>query len=431
MTRFGGGAGPELGVAERIGGLEGEGAFAIAAAARALGDAGRDVISLAIGEPDFPTPPDVVDAAARALRDGAYRYGPPEGLAALRDAIAESLTRYDVPADPQGIIVTPGAKAALAYALLCVVRPGDEVLVPDPGFPIYASLVRFAGGVPVRYAVHSWGEPLPDDLTLARLGSRTRAVIVNSPHNPTGTVASAAGLARLAAAAERYDLAVISDEVYARLVHVPDDPGTTVPPRAPSIASVPDLASRTIVIDGFSKTYAMTGWRLGYGVFPPALSRAAALLAVNVHSCVPAFVQLAGLAALATADAIVRERRAELRRRRDDAFGALREIPGVSCAEPGGAFYVFPQIVELLRETGESSSGFAARLLRDAHVALLPGSAFGPGGEGSLRLALTVDRARQREAIGRLAACVAGGSSSRTAHRTRTIRAGVSSGGAA
>lgn len=412
VTRFETGSANETGVlADRIGGLAGEGAFEIAAATRRLAAAGRDVVQLAIGEPDFAPPPRVIEAAVRALHDRDVRYGAPEGLAELRQAIAASLSTIGLTAAADQIVVTPGGKPALAFAVLSLVRPGDAVLVPDPGFPVYASLVRFAGGTPVPYAVSPSGEPLPDDISLARLSPRARVAIINSPHNPTGTVASRAGLERFAAAALRHDLTVISDEVYGRLVY--DDVaestrtlGTATPVRASSIASVPGLAERTVVVDSFSKTYAMTGFRLGYGVFPERLVRAATLLAVNVHSCVPAFVQRAGLAALGEPEETLHARRAELRRRRDAAVDALRAIGGIECAEPRGAFYVYPRLSGL-QDLGVTTATFCASLLHQHGVALLPGTAFGASDDGAVRVALTTPADRLREAIARLDAHVA------------------------
>jgi aspartate/methionine/tyrosine aminotransferase len=415
--------------------LTGEGAFEIAAAARSLAAAGRDVIQLAIGEPDWAPPPRVVEAVLRALHEGDARYGPPEGLPALREAIAASVGACGIRASADHVVVTPGAKQALAYAVLCAVQPGDEVLVPDPGFPIYASLVRFAGGTPVPYPVLADGDPLPDDLSLVRQAPRARLIIINSPHNPTGAVATRAGLERLAAAAVRHDLTIISDEVYARLVHGAEPlaegaPWPVRPVRAPSIAEIPGLADRTIVIDSFSKTYAMTGFRLGFGLFPARLARAAALLSVNVHSCVPAFVQRAGLAALEAPDDELRARRAELRLRRDIVVRSLRAVAGVECAEPRGAFYVFPRIEPVLRTSGETSASFCASLLRQHGVALLPGSAFGAAGEGALRIALTVSGARMEEALRRTCAFLERGGSATSSSRAARIRTN-SSGGAA
>ena len=382
--------------ASRVNVLSGEGAFEVLAAARRLEDAGRDVVHLEIGEPDGSTPPHVIEAGVRALRDGHTRYVSPAGLPALRDAIAESLTWRGVRAPAQSVVVVPGAKPMLFYALLAVLERGDEVLVPDPGFPIYPSVVRFAGSVPIGYRLDAGGE-----VDVARLDAlvtpRTRALIVNLPGNPTGSVARPAALSALAELALRHDLTVISDEVYGRIRY---------DGHVDSIAALPGMLERTVIVDSFSKTYAMTGWRLGFGVVPAPLVERVTMLVVNGTSCTPPFVQLAGLAALTGPQESVTAAVARLERRRDWLVDGLNGLPGIRCPRPDGAFYAFPDVRKIEERARLSTTQLATRLLEVHGVAVLPGTGFGPGGAGHLRLSFAVSPAVLDLALERIRECV-------------------------
>jgi aspartate/methionine/tyrosine aminotransferase len=356
-----------------------EGAFDVLVRARALEARGVDVIHLEIGEPDFATPAHIVEVAIKALRDGFTHYGPPAGLPALREAVAAEVARSrGIPVRPEQVVITPGAKPALFFSVLATVEAGDEVLLPDPGFPIYASLVNFVGGVPV-----------PLTLREAR-----GMLILNSPHNPCGSVLTADDLARIAELVRGRRLVVLSDEIYGRITY-------GVPP--PSIASQPGLAEQTIILDGFSKTYAMTGWRLGYGVFPGALAEQVALLMTNSNSCTATFTQLAGLAALSGPQEPVAAMVAEFARRRELVVAGLRGIAGWHCLAPDGAFYAFPSVQRL----GVESRALADFFLQEAGVALLSGGGFGAAGEGYLRLSYANSLPNLELAIRRLAAATA------------------------
>jgi len=384
--------------ASRLIALSGEGAFEVLAAARRLEDAGHQVVHLEIGEPDGATPPHVIEAAVRALHDGHTRYVNPAGLPALRDSIAASLTWRGVRAQAENVVVVPGAKPMLFYALLAVLEAGDEVLVPDPGFPIYPSVVRFAGAVPVRYPLDALGA-VDVERIAALIGPRTRALVVNLPGNPTGGVATTDALEAIAELALRHDLIVISDEVYGRIRY---DRGG----RADSIAALPGMLERTIIVDSFSKSYAMTGWRLGFGVLPAALVERVTTLVVNGTSCTPPFVQLAGLAALAGPQDAVTAAVARLERRRDWLVDGLNGLPGVRCTRPAGAFYVFPDVRLVEERAGLSTRELAALLLEEHGVAVLPGTDFGPGGAGHLRLSFSVTPANLDLALERMRECV-------------------------
>jgi len=378
--------------ATRVATLSGEGAFDVMVAARRLETTGRDVVHLEIGEPDRATPPHVVEAGVRALRDGHTRYVEPAGLPALRDAIATSLAWRGVRGSAaENVVVVPGAKPMIFYALLAVLEPGDEVLVPDPGFPIYASVVRFAGAVPISYPA----------LDVARLAAfitpRTRALVVNLPGNPTGVVATPDALSAIATLAQRHDLTVISDEVYGRIRY---------DRRADSIAELPGMLERTVIVDSFSKTYSMTGWRLGFGALPSALVERVTKLVVNGTSCTPPFVQLAGLAALTGSQDCVAEAVGCYERRRDWLVDALNDLPGVRCSRPGGAFYAFPDVRKIEERTGLSTEQLAARLLEAHGVAVLPGTAFGPAGAGHLRLSFATADDDLAVGLRRIRACV-------------------------
>jgi aspartate aminotransferase len=360
--------------------LELEGAFEVLARARVLEEAGRSIAHLAIGEPGVDTPAHIVEAGVRALRERDTRYAPPAGIAALREAIAASLRDRGAMATAEQVVVTPGGKAALCCALLSTIEPGDEVLVPDPGFPAYRSLVRFAGGAAVGYGLDATAGFVPDvDELDACVTPRTRALVLNSPHNPTGGTMTPDAVCRIAEIAARHDLLVISDEVYSRLVY---EDGVA---RAPSIAAIPDVAARTVLIDSFSKTYAMTGWRLGFALLPPTLAERFTALAVNAFSCVPPFVQRAGVAALTGPQECVGELVTTLRRRRALLLAELSDIPGVLCRAPAGAFYLYVDVRGLLARTNLTTEALAAQLL-EAGVATVPGTAFGDRGAGYLRL---------------------------------------------
>jgi len=382
--------------ASRVRALSGEGAFEVLAAARRLESAGRHVVHVEIGEPDGATPPHVVEAGARALRDGHTRYVNPAGLPALRDAIAASLEWRGVRATADHVVVVPGAKPMLFYALLAVLEPGDEVLVPDPGFPIYPSVVRFAGAVPVGYRLDAAGGV--DVAHLASLISpRTRALVVNLPGNPTGGVAPPAALSALAELALRHDLTVISDEVYGRLRY---------DGHVDSIAALPGMLERTVIVDSFSKSYAMTGWRLGFGVVPAPLVERVTMLVVNGTSCTPPFVQLAGLAALTGSQESVAAAVARLERRRDWLVDGLNGLPGIRCPRPDGAFYAFPDVRKIEERARLSTTQLAARLLEVHGVAVLPGTGFGPAGAGHLRLSFAVSPAVLDLALERIRECI-------------------------
>jgi aspartate/methionine/tyrosine aminotransferase len=386
--------------AGRLGQLAGEGALDVLLRARALEAAGRRVAHLELGEPDFPTPPHVVEAALRALRDGDTRYTPPAGLPELRAAIAASEAARGVAATPEQVVVTPGVKLALFYAALTLIEPGVEVLVPDPGFPIYPSVTRFAGGTPVPYGLRPADYGPDVDEIAARITPRTRVLVLNGPHNPAGGTPDAGDLERLAELVERHDLAVITDDVYERITYADGAE------RAPSLATVPGLQDRLILINGFSKAYAMTGWRLGYAVVPPALAERVSTLAVNGHTCVATVVQRAGIAALTGPQTAVRAMVAELRRRRDEVIRELAAIPGVTCPAPAGAFYAFPDVAAAVRPAGLSADDLAARLLEDYGVAVLAGTAFGPRGAGHLRISFGAPPEAVRLAVRQLRACL-------------------------
>src|SRR5882762_1270784 len=384
--------------AKRVTALSGEGAFDVLVASRRLESVGHRVVHLEIGEPGGATPLHVVEAGIRALRDGHTRYVDPAGLPALRDAIAASLAWRGVRGSAaENVVVVPGAKPMVFYALLAVLEPGDEVLVPDPGFPIYPSVVRFAGAVPVRYPVDSAETGFDVARLAALITPRTRALVVNLPANPTGVVAPPDALSGIATLAQRHDLVVISDEVYGRIRY---------DRRADSIAALPGMLERTVIVDSFSKTYSMTGWRLGFGVLPGALVERVITLVVNGTSCTPPFVQLAGLAALTGPQDSVAAAVGRFERRRDWLVDGLNGLPGVRCTRPAGAFYAFPDVRRVEERAGLSTEQLAARLLELHGVAVLPGTAFGPGGAGYLRLSFATSAADLDLALERMRECV-------------------------
>jgi aspartate/methionine/tyrosine aminotransferase len=378
-------------LSQRMARLGTETAFEVLVRARALEAKGRDVVHLEIGEPDFDTPAHISDAAVGALRAGATHYGPAAGIPELREAVAEDSTRRrGVRATPEMVVVTPGAKPIMFFVILALVDEGDEVLYPNPGFPIYESMIRYIGGnpVPVRL-LEEKNFTLDVDQLVDRVGPRTRLIILNYPHNPTGGVIPESGLRAIADAAGRWGVPVLSDEIYGRILYE----GEHV-----SIARMPGMEPLAIILDGFSKTYAMTGWRLGYGIMPAPMAQVVAKLQTNATSCTATFSQLAAVTALRGDQSSVEAMVAEFRRRRDGIVDGLRAIPGFSCARPRGAFYVFPNITR----TGYSSKALADRLLDEGGVACLSGTAFGEFGEGHLRFSYANSMENIQEALKRI-----------------------------
>jgi len=381
---------------EAVGRLGTEGAFAVLARARALEATGKDVIHLEIGEPDFETPEHVAEAGIAAIRAGETHYCQTAGLPVLRAAAAESIaTSRGLSIDPERVLVATGAKPFLFFTVLATAGPGDEVVYPDPGFPIYESAVRFAGATPVPLPLREErGFSFDPDELESLVGPRTRLVILNAPQNPTGGVIPDADLRRAADAIRETPAWVLSDEVYRRITYDFD---------ALSIATLPGMLERTVVLDGFSKTFAMTGWRMGYAAVPEELVDPLVRLIVNSTSCVPPFAQLAGVAALEGPQDAVTSMVAEFRRRRDYLVPALNAIPGIRCIEPGGAFYAFPNVSELPLGADE----LADRLLDEAGVALLAGSSFGRHGVDHLRISYASSLANLEDAVARISAFVA------------------------
>ncbi len=382
-------------LAQRMAQLGTESAFDVLVRARQLEAQGRSVVHMEIGEPDFPTPANIVDAAKRALDEGWTHYGPTQGYPELRQAIAEHVAQTrGVRLGPEHVSVVPGGKPILFFAMLALLEPGDEVLYPDPGFPIYESMIRYLGATPVALPVVETRDfSLDPDLLEARLSPRTRLLILNSPHNPTGGVIPRDDLARIVELVRDRDLMVLSDEIYSRILYGE---------RHHSILSFEGMAEKTILLDGFSKTYAMTGWRIGYGVMPEWLVAAVTRLMVNSNSCTASFTQRAALEALRGPQQSVERMVGEFRRRRQVIVAGLNRIPGFRCASPGGAFYAFPNIAG----AGFSSQELADRLLQQAGVAALSGASFGRYGEGYLRFSYATSIENIEEALRRIEAAV-------------------------
>jgi aspartate aminotransferase len=363
----------------------------VLARARAMERAGRDVIHLEIGEPDFDTPAHITEAGIAALRAGETHYCPAAGIAELREAVAAELSRTrGVTIAPERVLVANGAKPFLFFTILATCEPGDEVVYPDPGFPIYESAIRWVGATPVALPLR---EELDFSFALedlgARLSARTKLVILNSPHNPTGGLTPGADLAAAAELILETPAWVLSDEVYARIVY-----GDAFA----SIASVPGMLERTVLLDGLSKTYAMTGWRCGYAAVPEALVEPLTRFYVNSTSCVPPFVQYAGVAALTGPQDEVAAMVGEFAARRDLVVDGLNALPGVSCRSPRGAFYVFPNVAQ----APVGAEELADRLLEEAGVAVLAGTAFGAGGAGHLRLSYANSQENLIRALARI-----------------------------
>jgi aspartate/methionine/tyrosine aminotransferase len=362
-------------LAERMSRIGTESAFDVLVRARALEAQGKDIIHLEIGEPDFPTPQHIIDAGKKALDEGWTHYGPSQGLPELREAIAQYIsTTRGITVSPANVCVTPGGKPIIFFPMLALLGPGDEVIYPNPGFPIYESMIRVSGAtaIPVPL-VEERGFSFDLDVFRKSLSSKTKMVVLNSPHNPTGGMIPPEDIAAIADEVRGRDLVVLSDEIYSRIVYRDKKPV--------SIASLPGMLEKTIILDGFSKTYAMTGWRMGYGVMPSFLVDPINKLMVNSNSCTASFTQRAGIAALCGPQDAVTTMVAEFQRRRDAFCAGLNDIPGWRCAIPGGAFYAFANV----KSTGRGSKEIADALLAEAGVACLNGAGFGEFGEGYVR----------------------------------------------
>ena len=386
-------------LAAAMGRLGTESAFEVLARATRLQREGRSIINLGIGQPDFPTPPHIVEAAVKALRDGQHGYTPANGILPLREAVAADMAlRRGVEVSPERIVIVPGGKVTMFMAIAMFGEPGAEIMYPDPGFPIYRSLIEWTGARPVPIALHeSRGFAFSAEEVLGQITPRTRLLIVNSPANPTGGVVPQAELDRLVAGLARHpQVVVMSDEIYARMCY----DGV---PHA-SLTAYPEIEERLILLDGWSKTYAMTGWRLGWGVWPEPLVEHATRLAVNIHSCVNAATQWAGIAALTGPQDAAERMVATFAERRATIVTALNDLPGFRCATPGGAFYAFPNI----EGTGRSSRDLERDLLERAGVATISGTSFGEMGEGYLRFSYAASTEAILEACKRIGATLDG-----------------------
>ncbi|TDK48790.1 pyridoxal phosphate-dependent aminotransferase [Antarcticimicrobium luteum] len=370
-----------------------ENAFAVLARATALAEQGMDVINLGIGQPDFPTPPHIVEAAVKAMRDGRHGYTAAEGIAPLRAAVAADLhRRFGAEVNPDNVMIVPGGKVTMFAAILMFGEPGAEILYPDPGFPIYRSMIEFTGATPVPVPVREEnGFAISAGETLSLITPRTRLLILNSPANPCGGVTPKAEIDTLVAGlAEHPEVAVLSDEIYDQILYDGEAHVT--------LLDYPEIRDRLILLNGWSKTYAMTGWRLGYSVWPETLFDKARKLAVNAWSCVNTPAQYAALAALTGPQNAVAEMVAAFDARRRVVVELLTAMPGVTCAVPKGAFYAFPNIAA----TGWKSKPLAAALLEDSGVATIGGPDFGTLGEGFIRISYANSEENIRRALGRM-----------------------------
>jgi len=368
-----------------------ESAFEVLVRARALEAKGRSVIHLEIGEPDFPTPAHIVEAAKKALDDGWTHYGPTQGFPELREAVASYISRTrNIRVGPEHVSIVPGGKPIIFFSMMALLEPGDEVIYPNPGFPIYESMIRTLGATPVPIPlVENRGFSFDLNILKDRLSKRTKMLVLNSPQNPTGGLIPADEIREMADLLRDRDLMVLSDEIYSRIYY----------DEAPvSITSFPGMLEKTIILDGFSKTYAMTGWRMGYGVMPTWLVEALSKLMVNSNSCTASFTQRAGIAALTGPQHDVDRMVAEFRRRRDAFCKGLNSIPGFRCTVPGGAFYAFANI----KETGMGAKELADFLLNEAGVACLSGGAFGEFGEGYIRFSYANSLENLMDAVSRI-----------------------------
>ncbi|MBT5413218.1 MAG: pyridoxal phosphate-dependent aminotransferase [Rhodospirillaceae bacterium] len=384
-------------LAKRMDSLGTETAFEVLARANALAAQGKSIINLGIGQPDFKTPPHVVEAGRKALADGHHGYTPANGIPPLREAVAADIAKYrKVEIDPADVLIVPGGKVTMFFAILMFGEPGAEILYPNPGFPIYESAIRFSGAKPVPIGLHEKnGFAFDAEEVLAKITPATRLMILNSPANPTGGVVPKAEFDKLAAGlAAHPQVCILSDEIYGRILY---DGHEHV-----SFLGYEELRDRTILLDGWSKTYAMTGWRMGYSVWPKALFPHAERLAINCHSCVNAAAQYAGIAALEGPQDAVDEMVAAFAERRQIIVSGLNQIPGFRCVEPGGAFYAFPNI----EGTGFTAKALQNKLLDEAGIATVAGTSFGAFGEGYIRFSYAASRAEIEEALQRIKDCL-------------------------
>ena len=370
-----------------------ENAFAVLARATELQRQGKDIINLGIGQPDFPTPEHIVEAAVKALRDGHHGYTPANGILPLREAVAADLhKRFQVEVSPEEVMIVPGGKVTMFMAILMFGEPGAEILYPDPGFPIYRSMIEYTGATPIPVPIREEnGFAFSAEETLSLITPKTRLLIVNSPANPTGGVTPKAEVDKLVAGLAKFpDVAVMSDEIYDQMLY---DGESHV-----CLLSYPEIRDRLILLNGWSKTYAMTGWRMGFSVWPKPLYDNARKLAVNSHSCVNAPAQWAGLAALTGPQDAVEMMLAEFDRRRKVVVAGLNALPGVSCIVPKGAFYAFPNV----SQTGWKAKKLASALLEETGVATIGGPDFGVHGEGYIRLSYANSLENIERALGRM-----------------------------
>lgn len=378
-------------IADRMNRLGTESAFDVLAKAKQLEAQGKKIIHLEIGQPDFQTPINICEAAFRAMKDGYTGYGPAAGLLELREVVAEHIsTTRGIEVHPDEVVVTPGAKPIIFFTLLALVNEGDEVIYPDPGFPIYESVINFVGakGIPLPLREEVDFRFHIDDLVDA-ISERTRLLILNSPQNPTGGLLQKEELEAIAKLANKHDFYVLSDEIYSRILYEGNHE---------SIIGFPGMQERTILIDGYSKTYSMTGWRLGYGVVPKPLVEKIVRLMINSNSCTCSFTQMAGIEALKGSQDFVEQMVAEFKRRRDAVVDGLNAIAGITCLNPAGAFYVFPNV----KQIPLSCEALADYLLEEAGVALVAGTAFGKFGDGYLRISYVNSLENIQEALERI-----------------------------
>jgi aspartate aminotransferase len=386
-------------LADRMGQLGTETAFEVLARAQALAAQGRSIINLGIGQPDFSTPPHIVEAAAKALRDGHHGYTAANGIPQLRQAVAADLhRRLKVEVNPDTVLIVPGGKVTMFFAIMMFGQKGAEIIYPNPGFPIYESVIKYSGATPVPMPLlEKNGFAFDADEMLAKITPATRLIIINSPANPTGGVVPKAEIDKLVKGLEKHpQVALMSDEIYGQMTY---DGRAHV-----SLLTYPSVRDRLILLDGWSKTYAMTGWRLGYSVWPKDMIEPATRLAINCHSCVNASAQFAGIAALEGPQDDVHRMVAAFAERRKVIVSELNAIPGISCVEPGGAFYAFPNVTK----SGFSSRQLEAKILDEAGVATLSGTSFGAHGEGYLRFSYANSVENIREAMRRIRDCLSG-----------------------